>query len=168
MARQVAGHGVHRVRQILPGSGDARYVGLSTQSALRTHFAGHAGNFASKAIQLIDHGVEGFFQLQNFAAHVDGDFARQIAAGDGRGDFGYITHLAGEVAGHEVHVVGKIFPRTTHPWDLRLAAQLAFGTDFASHTRNFAGEGVELVHHGVDGVFQFEDFAFYVNRDFAG
>ena len=35
---------------------------------------------------------------------------------------------------------------------LRLAAELAFGADFAGHAGDFAGEGVELVHHGVDGV----------------
>ena len=29
------------------------------------------------------------------------------------------------------------------------------------------GEGVELVHHGVDGVLQFQNFAFHVDRDLA-
>jgi hypothetical protein len=35
-------------------------------------------------------------ELQNLAAHVHRDFARQIAAGDGDGHFGDVTHLGGE------------------------------------------------------------------------
>ena len=45
------------------------------------------------------------------------------------------------------------------PGTCGLAAQLAFGAHFAGHARHFRGEGVELVHHGVDGVFQLQDFA---------
>ena len=40
-----------------------------------------------------------------------------------------------------------------------LAAQLAFGADFARHAGHFGSEGVQLVHHRVDGVLQFQDFA---------
>ena len=46
-----------------------------------------------------------------------------------------------------------------------LAAQFAFGTHFARHARDFGGEGVELVHHDVDGVFEFENFALHVYRN---
>src|SRR5205807_55502 len=42
----------------------------------------------------------------------------------------------------------------------RLSAQLAFGADFAGHARHFRGEGIELDHHGVDGVLHLKDFAF--------
>ena len=38
--------------------------------------------------------------------------------------------------------------------DLGLAAELAFGTDFARDARHFASERVELVDHRVDGVFE--------------
>ena len=33
---------------------------------------------------------------------------------------------------------------------------------------HFRGKGVELVHHRVDGVLEFEDFAFDVDGDFSG
>src|SRR5262249_13247261 len=81
-------------------------------------------------------------------------------------DFGDVADLAGQVAGHEVDVVSEVFPRsgTGH---LRLAAQFAFGTDFARHAGDFAGERVELVHHGVDGVFQLDNFTFQVTGDLA-
>jgi len=50
---------------------------------------------------------------------------------------------------------------------LRLSAEFAVGADFARYTRHFSGEGVELVHHGVDGVLEFENFALHVDRDLA-
>ena len=168
LAGEVSGHGVDGVGEILPRSGDAGHVGLSAESTFGTDFAGHAGDFAGEPVELVDHRVEGFFQLQDFAAHVDRDFARQIAAGDGCRDFGDVSNLASQVAGHEVDVVGEIFPCAANAGHLRLAAELAFGTDFAGHARDFASEGVQLVDHRVDGVFEFENFALHVDGDFAG
>ncbi len=167
LAGQVAGHGVDRVGQVLPGAGHAGHVGLAAQPAFGADFARHARHFAGEAVELVHHRVEGFFELQNFAAHVDGDLARQVAAGDGGGDFGDVAHLAGQVAGHEVDVVGEVLPGAGHAGHLRLAAEFAFGADFAGHARHFAGERVELVHHRVDGVFQFENFALHVDGDLA-
>ena len=137
------------------------------KTAFGADFASHARDFTGEPVQLVHHGVQRFFQLQNFAAHVDGDFAREVATGDGRGDFGDVAHLAGQVAGHEVHVVGEVLPGSADAGHLRLAAEFAFGADFASHARYFAGERVELVHHGVDGVFELENFALHVHGDFA-
>jgi len=76
--------------------------------------------------------------------------------------------LSGQVAGHEVHVVGEVFPRATYARDLRLASQLAFGADLASDARHFAREGVQLIDHRVDGVLQFENLALHVHGDLAG
>ena len=45
-------------------------------------------------------------------------------------------------------------PRTS-----RLAAELSFRTHFARHAGHFRGERAELIHHRVDGVLQFENFA---------
>jgi hypothetical protein len=47
-----------------------------------------------------------------------------------------------------------------------LAAEFAFGADFAGHPGDFVGEGGELVDHGVDGAFEFEYFAAGVDGDF--
>ena len=140
---------------------------MSTQTAFRAHFARDAGYLAGEAIQLINHGVERFFQLQNLAAHIDRDLLGEIALGDRGCDFGNITDLAGQVAGHEVYVIGEIFPGTADAEDLRLTAQLAFGAHFARHAGYFAGEGVELVDHRVDRILQFQNFALYVYRDLA-
>ena len=167
LRRQVSGHGVDGIGEIFPGSGHAGHVGLSAQPAFAAHFAGHASDFGGERAQLLDHGVQRFFELQDFAAHVHGDLLGKVAGGDGGCHFGDVAHLASQVAGHEVDVVGEIFPGSADTRHLRLAAQLAFGADFARHARDFAGEGVELVHHRVDGVLQLENFAFHVHRDLA-
>src|SRR3712207_7093204 len=44
------------------------------------------------------------------ALHVHRDLLGEVAHGDGRGHLGDVAHLAGEVGGHEVHVVGEILP----------------------------------------------------------
>ena len=167
LAGQVAGHRVDGVGEILPRTADAGHLRLAAQLAVGAHFASHARHFRREGSQLIHHRVDGVFELENFAVHVDRDLARQVAAGHGRRDFGDVTDLAGQVAGHEVHVVGEIFPRAGHAGHLRLSAEFAFGADFAGHARHFARERVELVDHGVDGVLQFENFALHVDRDLA-
>ena len=50
-------------------------------------------------VELIDHRVDGVLQLQDFAAHIDGDLARQVAARDGGRHLGDVAHLLGQVAG---------------------------------------------------------------------
>jgi hypothetical protein len=66
----------------------------------------------------------------------------KIAAGNGSRDFGDVSHLASQVAGHEVHVVSEIFPGTAHAGHLRLAAELAFRADFAGHARHFTAKAL--------------------------
>jgi hypothetical protein len=82
-----------------------------------------------------------------------------------RHDLRDASHLVGEVAGHEVHRVGEIFPRAADALHDRLAAELSFRAYFAGYTRYFRGEGVQLIHHRVDGVLQLEDLAFDVDGD---
>ena len=141
---------------------------MSAEPAFRSHFARHAGDFSGEAVELVDHGVEGFFELQNFSAHVHCNLAREIAVRDGRCHLCNIADLAGKVAGHEVDVFSEILPGSTNAEHLCLTTEFAFGTYFAGYAGYFAGECVELVDHRVDGVLEFEDFAFDVDRDFAG
>jgi len=54
-------------------------------------------------------------------------------------------------------------PETLHQC---LAAEFAFHADLARNARDFIGERRQLVHHGVDRIFQFEDFAFNIHGDF--
>ena len=106
-----------------------------------------------------------FLSSQDFAAHVDGDLLGQVAVGHGGRHLGDVAHLAGEVGGHGVDVVGEVLPGAGHAGHLRLAAELALGADLARHARHFRGEAVELVDHRVDGVLQLEDLAAHVDGD---
>ncbi len=81
--------------------------------------------------------VDGVLQLQNFALHIDGDFARQVAVGDRGRHLRDVADLRRQVAGHRIDAVGQIFPRAGDAAHIGLAAQLAFGTHFARHARHF-------------------------------
>ena len=162
---EVTGHGVHGVGEVFPGTGDAFHLGLTAEAAFRADFAGHAGHFRGEGAELVDHRVDGVFQFEDFAFDVDGDFLGKVASRDGGGHRGDVAHLGGEVTGHGVHGVGEVLPSAGDTFHFGLAAEFSFGTDFASHAGHFRGEGAKLVHHRVDGVFQFLDFAFHVHGD---
>src|SRR6185436_4302165 len=165
LAGQVAGHRVHGVGQILPGAGDARHFGLAAEAAFGADLARDARHLRGERVELVHHGVQRFLQLKDFARHVHGDLLRQVALGHRGRHFGDVADLAGEVRRHRVDAVGQILPGAGDAAHQRLAAELAFGADFAGDAGDFAGERVELVHHGVDGVFQLEDFAAHVDGD---
>src|SRR5206468_643294 len=146
--------------EIFPGTTDAGHLRLASEFAFCTDFAGDAGYFAGERVQLIDHRIDRVFQFENFTFDVDCNFAGEIAAGYSGRDFGDVTHLGGQVAGHEVYVVGEIFPSTSDVGDLRLSAQLSFGSYFAGHARDFGGENTELLNHRVDEVGGTQELAF--------
>ena len=79
---------------------DAGHLGLAAELAFGADLARHARHFGGERSQLLDHRVDGVLELQNLAAHVDGDLLRQVAVGDGDGHLGDVAHLGGEVAGH--------------------------------------------------------------------
>jgi hypothetical protein len=137
---------------VFPGS-RARHLRLAPELAFRAHLAGHARDFSRERVELVHHRVDGVLQLENFALHVHRDFARQVAAGHGRGNFGDVSHLSRQVARHGVDRVGEVFPRASNARDVGLPSQPALGTNFASHARDFSGEPVELVHHRVERFF---------------
>ena len=150
LAGEVGRHRVDRVGQVLPGAGHARHDRLAAELALGADLARHARDLGGERTQLIDHRIDGLLQLQNLAAHVDRDLARQVAVGDRDRDFGDVAHLAGQVAGHRIDAVGQILPGTGESRHRRLAAELAFGADLARHARDFRGEGAHLLDHRVD------------------
>src|SRR5207247_2576275 len=139
-------------------AGNALNLGLAAQLALGADFAGHAGHFRSEGVELVHHGVDGVLELEDFAFDIDGNLLGEIAVGHGRGVFGDIADLGGEVAGPEVPSTALVRPRAGNAPNLGLAAQAALRADFAGHAGDFRGEGTELVHHRVDGVLELEDF----------
>src|SRR5207249_1256003 len=144
LARQVAGHQVDVLGQVLPDADHAPDVALAAQLALATHFPYTALFRSREGVELVDHRVDGVLELEDLSADVDGDLLREVTLLDGRRDLGDVAHLAGQVAGHQVHVVGDVLPHAANPTHVRLATELALGAHLARYTRHLAREGVEL------------------------
>src|SRR5205085_11659955 len=83
----------------------------------------------------------------------------EVAIGDRSDDTRDAAHLVGQVPGHQVDAVGQVLPGSSDPFDLRLAAEVALRTDLTGDARDFRGEGVQLIDHDVDRVFQLKDLA---------
>ena len=161
LAGQVAGHQVDVVREVLPGAGHALDVGLAAELAFRAHLARHARDLGGERAELVHHRVDGVLQLQDLALDVHGDLLGEVAVGHRGGHGGDVAHLAGQVAGHQVHVVGEVLPGAGHALDLGLAAELALGAHLAGHARDLGGEARELVHHRVDGLGRAQELALH-------
>src|SRR5207237_502734 len=162
------GQPVHVFSQVAPGTGRARHDRLSAQLALRADLAGHGGYLLGEAGQGAGHLVDDVGERRDLALGLEHQLLVQIAMGDRGDDSGYATHLIGQVAGHQVNVVGQVFPGAAHALHLGLPAELALGAHLARHPGDLGGEGVELVDHGVDRVLQLQDLAVDVDRDLVG
>jgi hypothetical protein len=168
LGSEVGRHGIHVVGQVLPRAGDTGHLRLAAQASFGADLARHSGHFAGKGVQLVHHGVHGLLEFENFAGHIHRDLARQVAARHGGGHLRDVAHLRGQVAAHGVHRVGEILPRAGDTGHQGLSAQFALGTDLARHARHLGGEGAQLVHHGIDGFFQLQNFAAHVHGNFFG
>jgi hypothetical protein len=168
LSREVGAHGVDRIGQVFPGTGHALHIGLAAQFSFGAHFARDPRHLGRKGAQLVHHGVDGVLEFEDFALDVHRDLFGQVTGGHGRRHLGDVAHLRGQVGAHGVDRVGQVLPGAGHALHVGLAAQLAFGAHLARDTRHLGGEGAQLVHHGVDGGLEFQDFALHVYRDFFG
>ena len=156
---EVRRHRVDRVGEVLPRAGHAGHDGLAAEPAVGADLARHARHFGGERAQLVDHRVDGFLELQDLAAHVDGDLLGQVAVGDGDRHVGDVAHLRREVAGHLVDRLGEVLPHARDALHLRLAAELALGADLARHARDLRGEDRELLDHRVDELGRAQELA---------
>src|SRR5262249_14918943 len=78
LSRQVPGHRVDAVGEVLPHATDSLDFGLATQFTFRSDLAGNTRDFRRKGVQLVDHRVDRILQLQDFALHVHCDLSRQV------------------------------------------------------------------------------------------
>src|SRR5207249_2801198 len=168
LGRQVAGQGVDRVGEVFPGAGHVLDVGLTAEPALGADLARDARDFRCERAELIDHPVDGVLEVEDLAADVDGDLAREVAVGDRLGDRGDVADVGRQVAGHRVDRVGQVLPGAGPSAHVGLAAELAFGANLARDAGDLGGERAELVDHRVDRVLELEDLAADVHRDLLG
>src|SRR6185503_1109857 len=168
LRRQVGAHRVDRVGQVLPRAGDVGHFGSSAQFPFRADFARDPEHFRGERIELVDHRIDRVFQLEDFPLDVDGDLAREVATGHGRGHAGDVADLRGQVRRHRVDRVGEVLPGTRDARHDRLATELAFRADFARDARDFRREPAQLIDHRVDRFLQLQDLAAHVDGDLLG
>src|SRR5205807_1657952 len=159
LARQVGGHEVDVVGEVLPGAAHASDVGLAAELAFGADFAGHPRDLAGSGARRVGHHCAGVLALEDLPVALTCDLLAEVAVRDRGRDLGDVSHLARQVAGHQVHVVGEVLPGAAYALHRGLAAELAFGAHFAGHPRDLAGEGGELVDHYEVCVFQLHDLA---------
>src|SRR5687768_7505205 len=165
---EVPGEQVDVVGQLPPRSRDARHSGLSPQRAFDADLARHGRHLIGEGAQRIGHVVDGVGQVGHFSLGFDDELLREVAGGDGGHDLGDASHLVGEIAGHDVDVVGEVPPCTRDTFDIGLAAQLALGADLLGDARHLRAERLQTVDHRVDGVLQLEDFTLRFDGDLLG
>ena len=141
---------------------------LTAELPLCADLAGDARHFRRETVELIDHRVDGFLELQNLALHVDSDLARKIAARHSGGHRRDVADLRGQVGRHRVDRVGQIFPCAGHARDHGLAAEASVGAHLARHARHLGGERTELIDHRIGGLLQLQNFSTHVDRDLLG
>src|SRR5205814_3016882 len=139
--------------------------GLAAQPAFGAYLTRHARHLTCESVQLVDHGVDRVLELEDLAPDVHRDLLRQVALLDRGGDLGNVADLAGQVAGHEVHVFSQVLPHPTNALDVGLTAELAFGADLACNAGHLFGKRVQLVDHRVDGLLELEDLSSDVAAD---
>src|SRR5207247_688527 len=165
LSGEITRHEIDALGEILPNAAHIANLRLAAELAFGADLAGNAGDFGRERIQLIDHRVDRFFELQDLAADIDGDLLREVAIGNRDREIGRASCRRGQIAGHEIHAFGQIFPNAAHVANLRLAAELAFGADLARDAGDFGRERVQLIDHRVHGFFELQDFAADIDGD---
>src|SRR5690606_37189979 len=165
LVREVAGHQVHAVREVLPGAGDVLDVGLPAQLALGADLARDAGHLRGKRAEPIDHRVDGALQLQDLALRGDGDLRGQVAVRDRGGDERDVSDLLRQVAREHVDGVREVLPRAGDALDVGLGPEAPLAADLARDARDLRRERAQLFDRGVQRVLQLEDLALRLDGD---
>lgn len=156
---EVHGHAVDVFGKISPCALDIVDRGLATQASLCSDFSGDLGDLASKLLQLVNHGVDGGLELEHFSPTLGLDFLCEVSLGDGCGDLDNVAHLGRQIVGHGVDVDGQIVPHALDAPNVGLSAQYTLGSDISCYARDFGCKCSKLVHHGVYGLLELQDFS---------
>ena len=139
--------------------------GLHAEPAFGADFARHARHFRGEGAELLDHRVDRFLELQNLAAHVDGDFPGQVAVGNGDVTSAMLRTWPVRLEAIEFTLSVRSFhvPATpgTGAWPPSLPS---VPTSRATRVTSEAN-GRELIDHRVDGFLELQDFALHIDGD---
>ena len=95
-----------------PHARGAWHVGLTAEATVDADVARDARDLIGERRQRVDHVVDRVDERRDLAARREVELRIEVAVGD-RGDDGRdAAHLLGEVARHDVDVVGQLAPRT--------------------------------------------------------
>jgi len=138
---------MRKTRTDLPHPLNIRYRGLTTQNTLCSHFQTDSGDLVGECVQLMNHTIDSFFQIEHLALDIDVDLLAQISECDGFGDFGYGTDLIGEVGCHflgglkrmskvdkrrstHIDISGQISPSALYTFDFGLTTEYTLSANF--------------------------------------
>jgi hypothetical protein len=133
---------------------------LTAELSFRPYLSRNPSHLGGKRTELINHRVDGVFQFEKFAFDIDGNFLRQIAVSDGAGDASNVTNLTGQVAGHQVYVIGEILPGTRQTSYGGLTAQIALRAHLPGDPGNLRSKRTQLIDHRVYRAGGAEELAF--------
>src|SRR6185503_9688527 len=145
----------------------ALHARLPAEDAFGAHLTRYTRHLARECRQLVDHRVDGVLEREHLALRFDRDLPREVALRYRGRDVGDVAHLAGEVVGHGVHVLGEALPGTRHTRHVRLTAEHTLRADLARDANHLASERVQLIHHLVDHFLDLEDLAAGLDGDLA-
>src|SRR5262249_62024630 len=140
------------VSEVLPRAACPTDIRLAAQLTLGADLASYSRNFRGERIQLVHHDVDRVLEFEDFTADVYGDLLGKIALCHRGTDLSDVADLGGQVAGHEVHIVGEVLPGTGYSSHFGLPAEFALGTDFSHHSGYFRSEPVHLIDHSIDRI----------------
>src|SRR5205823_12521552 len=83
-------------------------VGLAAERSFRADLSCFLRLRRGEGVALFPTRRSSDLEVQDLAPDVDGDLLREVALLDRGRDLGDVADLAGEVAGHEVDVVGEV------------------------------------------------------------
>ena len=157
LGRQVAGHQVDVVGEVLPGPGDAADLRLTGQLAFGADLARHARDLRGKRPELVDHRVDGDGGAAELAFEraplgLERHGLRQVALGDGANHARHLGRGMHQVVNQRVDRVNRRGPRPADVPDAGALRQPALASDGVADA--FQLEGHALVHRDdlVEGV----------------
>ena len=159
LGRQAARHGVDVVRQPLPGAGHALDFGLAAELALGADFAGHAGDLAGEGVELST-----ILLMVSLSCRISPLTSTVIFCDRSPLAMAVATRAMSRTWAVRLPAMAltlsvRPFHVPATPLTSAWPPSLPFGADLAGHAGHLAGEGVEVVHHLVDGVLELQDLA---------